>query len=67
MSFIWIALALLFSLWLTMAHGKEMGILFLTGYAIEKSLSLDNIMVIAIIFETLKIPLSYQYRVLFGE
>jgi tellurite resistance protein TerC len=38
---------------------------YLTGYVIEKSLSVDNIFVIAMIFSYLKIPSHYQYRVLF--
>jgi tellurite resistance protein TerC len=38
---------------------------YLTGYLVEKSLSLDNIFVIALIFRFFKIPLLYQHRVLF--
>jgi tellurite resistance protein TerC len=38
---------------------------FLTGYIIEKSLSLDNVFVIAIIFSYFRIPAMYQHRVLF--
>lgn len=76
---IWIACALVFNAgvyfiyenhWLgigTDLHldGKEAAVQFLTGYLIEKSLSLDNIFVIALIFNYFRIPLQYQHRVLF--
>lgn len=45
--------------------GREAATQFLTGWLIEQSLSLDNIMVIAIIFAFFRIPLEYQHRVLF--
>ena len=38
---------------------------YLTGYVIEKSLSLDNIFVFAVIFRYFRVPLKYQYRILF--
>jgi tellurite resistance protein TerC len=43
----------------------EAGIKFLTGYVIEKSLSMDNIFVFVVIFKFFHIPMMYQYRVLF--
>lgn len=64
-STLWVALALLFAGWISYDQNIEWGTLFLTGYVIEKSLSLDNIMVFAIIFQTLKIPIQYQHKVLF--
>lgn len=45
--------------------GKEAATLFLTGYLIELSLSVDNVFVFAIIFEYTRIPLKYQHRILF--
>lgn len=45
--------------------GKEASIQFLTGWLIEQSLSLDNILVIAIIFGYFRVPLEFQHRVLF--
>jgi len=45
--------------------GRDAVIKYLTGYVIEKSLSVDNIFVIALIFAYLKIPALYQHRVLF--
>ncbi|GMV06318.1 MAG: hypothetical protein AMXMBFR53_25940 [Gemmatimonadota bacterium] len=45
--------------------GKTAALEFFTGYVLEKSLSLDNIFVIALIFSYFRIPLKYQHRVLF--
>ncbi|MCL2327320.1 MAG: TerC family protein [Bacteroidetes bacterium] len=45
--------------------GKTAALEFFTGYIIEKSLSLDNIFVIAMLFSYFKIPQQYQHRVLF--
>lgn len=45
--------------------GKEAVTEYLTAYLLEKSLSLDNLFVIAVIFQSLNIPLQYQHRVLF--
>ncbi|MBC8423279.1 TerC family protein [bacterium] len=45
--------------------GRTAMLQYLTGYVVEKSLSLDNIFVIAMIFEYFRVPLSYQHRVLF--
>ncbi|NNF14246.1 MAG: TerC family protein [Gemmatimonadetes bacterium] len=45
--------------------GRTAALEFFAGYVLEKSLSLDNIFVIALIFSHLRIPLKYQHRVLF--
>jgi tellurite resistance protein TerC len=45
--------------------GRLAAVKFLTGYVVELSLSMDNVFVIALIFEHLKIPRIYQHRVLF--
>lgn len=45
--------------------GRLAAIKFLTGYVVELSLSMDNVFVIALIFEHLKVPRIYQHRVLF--
>jgi tellurite resistance protein TerC len=45
--------------------GRLAAVKFLTGYVVELSLSMDNVFVIALIFEHLKVPLVYQHRVLF--
>jgi tellurite resistance protein TerC len=64
-SAIWIAIALLFNLWFGMNYGKDLGIEFLTGYLVEKSLSVDNLFVILLIFSSFRIPDQFQHRVLF--
>lgn len=61
----WIGCALLFTGWFTYQFGWELGAEFFTGYLIEKSLSMDNVFVILLIFASLKIPSKYQHRVLF--
>src|SRR4030088_2940229 len=45
--------------------GRTAAILFLTGYLIEKSLGLDNLFFIALIFSYFRIPTTYQHRVLY--
>lgn len=62
---IWISVALLFNLWFGFAYGRTLGIEFLTGYLVEKSLSIDNLFVILLIFSSFKIPDKHQHRVLF--
>jgi tellurite resistance protein TerC len=47
------------------AGGRDAVVLYVTGYLLEWSLSVDNIFVIALIFSYLRIPALYQYRVLF--
>lgn len=62
---VWVALALVFNVILWLNFGAERGIEFLTGYLIEKSLSIDNIFVFVVIFSALGIPAIYQHRVLY--
>lgn len=62
---IWISVALAFNLWFGFAFGKDLGIEFLTGYLVEKSLSVDNLFIILLIFGSFRIPDQYQHRVLF--
>ena len=64
-SAVWIGLALLFNLGVWKFLGPQPGVEFLTGYLIEKSLSVDNIFVIALLFAYFKVPDQYQHRVLF--
>ncbi len=63
-SVVWVTLAIMFGAWLSFSQGKEWALLFFTGYTLEKSLSLDNILVFAVIFQTLKIPSCYQHKIL---
>lgn len=58
----WIGAGLAFS---EDIDGRTAAIEFFTGYLLEKSLSLDNIFVIALIFAYFRVPLAYQHRVLF--
>jgi tellurite resistance protein TerC len=64
-SLFWIALGLAFGglvfAWLGTTAGAE----YLTGYVIEKSLSVDNIFVFAVLFSYFRVPAKYQHRVLF--
>jgi tellurite resistance protein TerC len=62
---IWIALAMLFNLFIYYHFDKEKAIEFFTGYIIEKSLSVDNIFVIIMIFSYFYVPRIYQHKVLF--
>jgi len=61
----WFTLAFLFAggLWLT--ESKKAALEFFTGYFIELSLSMDNVLVISMIFAAFQIPSLYQHRVLF--
>jgi tellurite resistance protein TerC len=61
----WIATGLAFNGLLWWWGGHDVGVKFLTGYLIEKSLSMDNIFVFVVIFHFFNIPMMYQYRVLF--
>jgi tellurite resistance protein TerC len=62
---VWVGLSLLFNLGLAWHFGEERGLEFLSGYLIEKSLSIDNIFVFVVIFQALRIPALDQHRVLF--
>ncbi len=62
---VWIALALTFNLGIGHFMGNDKALEFLTGYVIEKSLSVDNIFVIALLFSYFSVPPRYQHKVLF--
>jgi len=61
----WITLALLFNLGVWHFAGAAKGLEFFTGYVIEKSLSLDNVFVFALIFSYFAVPPAWQHKVLF--
>jgi tellurite resistance protein TerC len=80
LSGLWIAVALTFNVLIYFAYehhwlgldlaesepdGRTAAILFLTAYLVEKSLGLDNIFFIAMIFSYFRIPAAYQHRVLY--
>lgn len=73
-SAVWVSLALLFNVGLYFyslnkfpdpAIAKEVALQFLTGFVIEKSLSIDNIFVFVVVFGFFGVPAKYQHRVLF--
>lgn len=64
-SSIWISLAFAFCYGVYLVEGKEPALEFLTGYIIEKSLSVDNLFVIVLIFRMHHITPIHQHRVLF--
>lgn len=64
-TFVWITFAMLFNLGVYHFMGKEAASEFLTCYILEKSLSVDNIFVMTIIFGYFKVLPRYQHRVLF--
>jgi tellurite resistance protein TerC len=61
----WILLALAFNGWIYAAHGPQRGMEFLAGYVIEKALSVDNVFVFLVVFNTFVVPPHLQHRVLF--
>lgn len=64
-SCIWIALSLVFAVYIGFSHGLEDASLFLSGYFLEKSLSVDNLFVMMAIFSSFAIKGNYQHRVLY--
>jgi tellurite resistance protein TerC len=62
---VWIGMALLFNLGVYLWFGGRTGLEFLTGYLIEKALSVDNIFVFLVIFAYFRVPGALQHRVLF--
>ena len=62
---IWVGLGLAFSVVVLAAFGSAAFGEYLSGYVIEKSLSVDNVFVWAMLFTTMGIPVRYQHRVLF--
>jgi tellurite resistance protein TerC len=62
---VWITLAMIFNLFIYQYFGKEKALEFFTAYLVEKSLSIDNIFVIIMIFAYFQVPDSYQHKVLF--
>ncbi|CAG1018298.1 Putative membrane-bound redox modulator Alx [Burkholderiaceae bacterium] len=61
----YISVALVFGAWVWWYLGAQSGMDYYTGFMIEKSLSMDNVFVIALVFTFFAIPRQYQHRVLF--
>ena len=64
-SALWVGLALVFALVVALTLGGNAGVEFTTAWLLEKSLSVDNLFVFALIFGYFKVPRAYQHRVLF--
>lgn len=64
-SIFWIMAALGFAGFLYYHHGIEMASLFVTGYVLEKTLSVDNLFVMMAIFAWFKVPEGYRHRILY--
>lgn len=61
----YILISLLFGAWIWWEMGADSGMNYLTGFFVEKTLALDNIFLISLIFTAFSIPPAYQHRVLF--
>ncbi|MCE2983324.1 MAG: TerC family protein [Parachlamydia sp.] len=61
----WIFLALCFNVWLYFSFGSDPALKFLTGYLLEKSLSVDNLFIFLLVFSHFKVPDDCKHRVLF--
>lgn len=62
---VWISLAMLFNLFVYYYFDKASALEFFTAYVVEKSLSIDNVFVIIMIFSYFRVPDEYQHKVLF--
>ena len=62
---VWVTLALVFAFFVSRWMGPRAGLEFLTGWVVEKSLSIDNIFVFILVFGYFAVPPKYQHRVLF--
>ncbi len=65
LSALYIGLGLAFGAWVWWYLGAEPGMNYLTGFVVEKTLAMDNVFVIAMIFSFFAVPRVYQHRVLF--
>jgi len=64
-SAVWIGLALLFNGLIFQAEGPQKGLEWFTGYVLEKSLSVDNLFVFVLVFQSFRVELRHQHRMLF--
>jgi tellurite resistance protein TerC len=63
-SVFYIAVAIGFGVWFTLAYGGDFGTQYFTGYLVEKSLSVDNLFVFVLIMTTFAVPEEHQHKVL---
>src|SRR5687768_9405077 len=64
-SIVWVTLSLSFGAFVWWRFGADRGLEFITGWLIEKALSVDNIFVFIVIFSYFAVPSALQHRVLF--
>jgi tellurite resistance protein TerC len=64
-SAVWIGLGLAFGAWVALRLGRDAGLMYLTAYVLEKSLSVDNLFLFVVIFAQTGIPPALQHRALF--
>jgi tellurite resistance protein TerC len=62
---IWVGLSLAFNVVIYLQFGSQRALEYLTGYLIEKALSVDNIFVFLVVFSSFAVPAALQHRVLF--
>ncbi len=65
MSAFYIAIGLLFGAWVWSSLGDQSGKEYITGFLVEKTLAMDNVFIISLIFTYFAVPPQYQHRVLF--
>lgn len=65
LSAFYISIGLLYGLWVGWELGQAKGLEYLTGFIVEKTLSIDNVFVIALLFSFFQVPRLFQHRVLF--
>lgn len=64
-SVVWISLAMIFNVGVYYYRGHDAALKFLTGYLLEKSLSVDNLFIFLLIFNYFCVPTKYQHKILF--
>ncbi len=65
LSLFWISISVMFNIWIYFQFGEQKAFEFLTGYVIEKALSVDNLFVFLMVFSYFHVPSIYQHKILF--
>src|SRR4030067_2867301 len=65
LSLFWISISFMFNIWIYFQFGEQKAFEFLTGYVIEKALSVDNLFVFLMIFSYFHVPSAHQHKILF--
>ncbi len=65
LSLFWISIAVMFNIWIYFQFGEQKALEFLTGYVIEKALSVDNLFVFLMVFSYFHVSSIYQHKILF--